>query len=70
VNAGAVPLDKKGQPRTPKPYSGPSGPSLEAHGSGIERIIPAELPPGEYVVDVSLTVQQGDATYYFRIIVE
>ena len=32
--------------------------------------IPAELPPGEYVVDVDVTVQQGDASYYFRVRVE
>jgi hypothetical protein len=44
--------------------------ALKAHGSGIERAIPAELPPGEYVVDVFITVRPGDATYYFRIIVE
>src|SRR5215207_3001943 len=37
VNAGAVPLDKTGQPRTLEPYSGPPGPSLEARGSGVER---------------------------------
>ena len=37
VNAGAVPLDKTGQPRTLEPYSGPFGPSLEARGSGVER---------------------------------
>jgi hypothetical protein len=37
VNAGAVPLDKTGQPRTLDPYSGPPGPSLEARGSGVER---------------------------------
>ena len=34
------------------------------------RTIPVELPAGEYVVDVFITVQQGDATYYFRIVVE
>jgi hypothetical protein len=44
--------------------------SLKVHGSGVERTIPVELPPGEYVVDVFITVQQGDATYYFRIMVE
>jgi hypothetical protein len=49
---------------------GSSHHALKALGSGIERTIPAELPPGEYVVDVFITVRQGDATYYFRIIVE
>jgi hypothetical protein len=81
VNAGAVSLDKKGQPRppssqkkgqprTPEPYSGPSGPPLEAHGSGVERTIPVELPPAEYVVYVDLKVQKDDASYFFRIMVE
>jgi hypothetical protein len=49
---------------------GSSQRALKTHGSGIERAIPAELPPGEYVVDVFITVRQGDATYYFRIMVE
>jgi hypothetical protein len=49
---------------------GSSHHELKAHGSGIERAIPAELPPGEYVVDLFITVRQGDATYYFRIMVE
>jgi hypothetical protein len=44
--------------------------SLEAQGSGVQRTIPAELPPGEYVLEVSVTVQQGDSSYYFRIMVE
>jgi hypothetical protein len=85
VNAGAVPLDKKGQPRppsshkkgqprplTPRPprplTSGP--PPLEAHGSGVERTIPVELPQGEYGVYVDVTEPQGDASYSFRIMVE
>jgi hypothetical protein len=49
---------------------GSSHRALKAHSSGIERAIPAELPPGEYVVDVFITVRQGDVTYYFRIMVE
>jgi hypothetical protein len=85
VNVGAVPLDKKGQPRppsshkkgqprplTPRPprplTSGP--PPLEAHGSGVERTIPVELPQGEYGVYVDVTEPQGDASYSFRIMVE
>ena len=44
--------------------------SLEAQGSGVQRTIPAKLPPGEYVLDVFVKVQQDDATYYFRIVVE
>jgi len=44
--------------------------SLKAHGSGVERTIPAELPPGEYVVEVHVTEPQGDASYFFRVMVE
>jgi hypothetical protein len=44
--------------------------SLEAQGSGVQRTIPAKLPPGEYVLEVFVTVQQGDPSYYFRIMVE
>jgi hypothetical protein len=44
--------------------------SLKAHGSGVERTIPAELPPGEYVVHVYVEVPQGGASYFFRITVE
>ena len=44
--------------------------SLEAQGSGVQRTIPAELPPGEYVLEVFVKVQQGDSSYYFRIMVE
>jgi hypothetical protein len=58
-------IDKWGQARARS-----SRHPLEAHGSGIERVIPAELPPGEYVVDIFIKVRQGDATYYFRIMVE
>ena len=65
VTATASPLNKKGQPR---PLTSPH--PLEAHGSGIERAIPAELPLGEYVVDVFVTVQQGDVDYFFRVMVK
>jgi hypothetical protein len=44
--------------------------SLKAHGSGVERTIPVELPSGEYIVSVFVTESQGDATYYFRVMVE
>jgi hypothetical protein len=43
---------------------------LKAQGSGVERITLVGLPPGEYVVGVFIQVRQGDATYYFRIMVE
>jgi hypothetical protein len=44
--------------------------SLKVHGSGVERTIPAELPPGEYVLEVLIKERQGDAAYYFRVMVE
>ena len=44
--------------------------TLKAKGSGVQRTIPAELPQGEYVLEVFVKVQQNDASYYFRILVE
>jgi hypothetical protein len=44
--------------------------SPKAQGSGVQRTIPAELPPEEYVLQVSVKEQQGDASYYFRVMVE
>jgi hypothetical protein len=44
--------------------------TLKAHGSGVQRTIPASLPSGEYVLEVSVKEQQNDASYYFRIMVE
>jgi hypothetical protein len=48
--------------------------SLQAHGSGVERTISAELPPGEYVVGVFFeeegSADQHQVNYYFRIIIE
>ncbi len=76
VEAGAYPLNKKGQLRIPpshkkgQPGHVISPHPLEAHGSGIERTVPAELPPGEYVLEVSVEEPQGGATYYFRVMVE
>jgi len=64
VETTAFPLNKKGD------VSQRSHHGLNAQGSGVEREIPVGLPPGEYVLDVFITVRQGDATYYFRIMVE
>jgi hypothetical protein len=48
--------------------------SLKALGSGVERTIPVEVPPGEYVVRVYVEESQplglGQADYFFRIMVE
>ena len=65
VEAGAYPLKKHQKAPMIRPDR-----SLKAHGSGVQRTIPAELPPGEYVLEVSVEVQQDDASYYFRIMVE
>ena len=64
IGAGAYPLNKlkkTGMYRSDR--------SLKAHGSGVQRTIPAELPPGEYVLEVLTKQQQGDASYYFRVVV-
>jgi hypothetical protein len=65
VEAGAYSLSKLKKAGVVRPDR-----SLEAQGSGVQRTIPAKLPPGEYVLDVFVKVQQDDATYYFRIVVE
>jgi hypothetical protein len=68
VNVGAVPLDK--QARSTASANPNRSRSLKAHGSGVERTIPLELPPGEYVISVVVIAPQGDASYFFRIMVE
>lgn len=63
VRAKAEPLGPGGEP------AGPSRP-LATGGSGGGRVtIPAELPAGNYVVDVFVRVPEGDASYYFRVVV-
>jgi hypothetical protein len=64
VHAGAEPLGPGGEPADS--LSSP----LEVDGSGDRVTIPAELATGDYVVDVSVTVPEGDASYYFRVVVE
>jgi hypothetical protein len=66
VSVSAASFDDKG------PFGEPMGSrrSLKAHGSGVERTIPAELPPGEYGVYVYVTDPQGDPYYLFRVMVE
>jgi hypothetical protein len=49
----------------------PTHRSLQAHGSGVERTIPAKLPPGDYVVDVYVEEPPDNQVgYYFRVMVE
>jgi len=64
VKADAYTLNKKGY----QVWS--SRRSLKVHGSGVERTIPAELPPGEYGVDVLVNERQGDANYTFHVMVK
>ena len=64
VEAGAYSLNKLQETGTMQPDR-----SLKAHGAEVQRTIPAGLPPGEYVLEVFVTEQQGDASYYFRVMV-
>ena len=64
VRAGAEPLGPGGEPADS--LSSP----LKTRGSEDRVTIPAELPAGDYVVDVSVTVPEGGASYYFRVVVE
>jgi hypothetical protein len=65
VEGAAYQLNKLQETSTYRPYR-----SLKAQGSGVQRTISAELPPGEYVLEVSVEEQQGGAPYYFRVMVE
>ena len=73
LEISATPLDKYGKSETASAESNPSR-SLKALGSGVERTIPIELPPREYVVDVYVEESQpmglGQADYFFRVMVE
>ena len=64
VRAGAELLVPDGEP------NGSSSRPLVTDGSGGRVTIPAGLPAGDYVVDVSVRVPEGDASYYFRVVVE
>ena len=52
------------------PPPSPFDSSLKVHGSGVKRSILAELPPGEYVLNVGVLELQGDVSYSFRIMVK
>ncbi len=68
-----TPLDEYGKSETASADSNRSR-RLKALGSGVERTIPVELPPREYVVDVYVEESQplglGQADYFFRVMVE
>ncbi len=65
IEGAAYQLNTLQETSTYRPYR-----SLKAQGSGVQRTISAELPPGEYVLEVSVEEQQGGAPYYFRVMVE
>lgn len=52
------------------PYKGGGVKDLRVRRSGTRARIVADLPPGEYVLDVFARMPQGDASYGFRLILE
>jgi hypothetical protein len=62
VKVGAYDLKKLQETGTVRPSS-----SLKAHGPEVQRTIPAELSPGEHVLEVFVKERQGDTSYYSRI---
>ena len=72
VKAGAAPLIARAVPEGTSTASADPNRSrpLKALGSGVERTIPVELPPAEYAVEVFVIEPQGDAVYFFRVMVE
>jgi hypothetical protein len=81
VEARAYPLEQEKQllpgpegTRLMRPRGGPSvlaTVDLRVRREEADRTaIPAELSPGEYIVEVLVRVPEGDASYYFRTVVE
>src|SRR5215208_1157797 len=79
VDAGAYPLDNK-KASLPAPHvgallePGEGRPTLESEDLRVSRVgdraqIPVKLAAGEYVIEVSVWVPEGDATYYCRVVV-
>jgi len=79
VSAKAYPLE---QDKAPLPardngeasVSREKRPVMEAKGLRVSPLgdrvqIPVELSGGEYIVEISMVVWQGDAAYYFRVVV-
>jgi hypothetical protein len=79
VDVGAYPLDRAANslpgPNRGAPLVRSEGRSvLEAKNLRVSRLgkrvqIPVKLAAGEYVVEVSVRVPEGDAAYYFRVVV-
>jgi len=79
VDVGAYPLDRgkdslSGPDRGAPLVRSKGRSALEAKDLRISRLgervqIPVKLAAGEYVVEVSVQVPEGDAAYYFRVVV-
>lgn len=79
VDVGAYPLDRgkdslSGADRGAPLVRSEGRSAVEAKDLRVSRLgervqIPVKLPAGEYVVEVSIRVPEGDATYYFRVVV-
>jgi len=80
VDVGAYPLDRQGKDSLSGSHRGAllvrgeRRRALEAKDLRVSRLgervqIPVKLAAGEYVVEVSVQVPEGDAAYYFRVVV-
>jgi hypothetical protein len=79
VDVGAYPLDRgndslSGPERGTHLVQSRGRTALEAKELRVSRLgervqIPVKLAAGEYVVEVSVRVPEGDAAYYFRVVV-
>lgn len=69
VGATAYPLDQGDSPSTgPEERQGmPKGKRLRVEGAGGETRISGDLPPGAYLVDVFVLVEQGDVSYSYNV---
>jgi hypothetical protein len=80
VDVGAYPLDRQRKDSLSGPHRGAplvrseERSASEAKDLRVSRLgdrvqIPVKLAAGEYVVEVSVRVPEGDAAYYFRVVV-
>jgi hypothetical protein len=79
VDAGTYPLDRDkgslpGLDGGALLEPGEGRPALESEDLRVNRLgdrsqIPVTLAAGEYIIEVSVRVPEGDATYYFCVVV-
>ena len=80
MDVGAYLLDRQGKVSLSGPHRGAplvrseERSASEAKDLRVSRLgervqIPVKLAEGEYVVEVSVRVPEGDAAYYFRVVV-